>query len=77
MASPNGYPFFLFLSDPTYVVAPVTQSRSGRQDLKKLFEGSVLFSCSRSLESVRIFLLCYHSRRLNYSSFFSRFIFLK
>ncbi|WVZ09656.1 hypothetical protein V8G54_014186 [Vigna mungo] len=24
--------------DPTYVVAPVTQSRSGRQDLKKLFE---------------------------------------
>ncbi|KAL4288304.1 hypothetical protein HN51_055876 [Arachis hypogaea] len=25
-------------SDPTYVVAPVLQSRSGRQDLKKLFE---------------------------------------
>ncbi|RYQ87301.1 hypothetical protein Ahy_B09g094782 isoform D [Arachis hypogaea] len=28
----------LLLSDPTYVVAPVLQSRSGRQDLKKLFE---------------------------------------
>ncbi|XP_016173498.1 ubiquitin receptor RAD23d [Arachis ipaensis] len=25
-------------SNPTYVVAPVLQSRSGRQDLKKLFE---------------------------------------
>lgn len=25
--------------DPTYVVAPVLQSRSGRQDLKKLFAG--------------------------------------
>ncbi|XLU81015.1 hypothetical protein S245_004435, partial [Arachis hypogaea] len=28
----------LLLSDPTYVVAPVLQSRSHRQDLKKLFE---------------------------------------
>lgn len=36
--------FFLSLSDPTYVVAPVLQSRSGRQDLKKLFEGSIIFS---------------------------------
>lgn len=31
---------FWFLSDPTYVVAPVLQSRSGREDLKKLFAGS-------------------------------------
>lgn len=28
--------------DPTYVVAPVLQSRSGREDLKKLFAGSIL-----------------------------------
>ncbi|XLU31479.1 hypothetical protein S245_067545, partial [Arachis hypogaea] len=27
-----------YSADPTYVVAPVLQSRSGRQDLKKLFE---------------------------------------
>lgn len=27
------------VSDPTYVVAPVLQSRSGREDLKKLFAG--------------------------------------
>lgn len=28
-----------FDADPTYVVAPVLQSRSGREDLKKLFAG--------------------------------------
>lgn len=35
---------FLSLSDPTYIVAPVLQSRASRQDLKKLFEGSIIFS---------------------------------
>lgn len=29
-------------SDPTYVVAPVLRSRSGREDLKKLFAGLLL-----------------------------------
>ncbi|RYR62285.1 hypothetical protein Ahy_A04g019742 [Arachis hypogaea] len=37
--------------DPTYTVAPVLQSRSGRQDLKKLFEGSITYPCSKALES--------------------------
>lgn len=32
--------FGYVLSDPTYVVAPVLQSRTGREDLKKLFAGS-------------------------------------
>ncbi len=31
-----------FLSDPAYVVAPVLQSQSGREDLKKLFAGFLL-----------------------------------
>lgn len=31
--------YFDFFSDPTYVVAPVLKSRSGREDLKKLFAG--------------------------------------
>lgn len=30
-------------SDPTYIIAPVLQSRSGREDLKKLFVGSISF----------------------------------
>ncbi|QHO38682.1 Alcohol dehydrogenase-like [Arachis hypogaea] len=42
--------------DPTYTVAPVLQSRSGRQDLKKLFEGSITYPCSKALESVHRFI---------------------
>ena len=35
------YQLLIFPSDPTYVVAPVLESRSGREDLKKLFAGSI------------------------------------
>jgi hypothetical protein len=37
------YQLLIFPSDPTYVVAPVLESRSGREDLKKLFAGSITF----------------------------------
>lgn len=33
--------FSFFFPDPTYVVAPVLKSRSGREDLKKLFAGEI------------------------------------
>jgi hypothetical protein len=33
------YELLIFPSDPTYVVAPV-QTRSGREDMRKLFAGS-------------------------------------
>lgn len=38
MYKPSSY--YFFAADPTYVVAPVLQSHSGRQDLKKLFAGN-------------------------------------
>ena len=41
----NEYVFF-FSPDPTYVVAPVLQSRSGRKDLRKLFAGSIIILIS-------------------------------
>lgn len=34
------YELLIFPSDPTYVVAPVLQTRSGREDMRKLFAGS-------------------------------------
>jgi hypothetical protein len=34
------YELLIFPPDPTYVVAPVLQTRSGREDMKKLFAGS-------------------------------------
>lgn len=39
---------YLF-TDPAYVVAPVLPSRSGREDLKKLFAGLSSYPCTKCL----------------------------
>lgn len=41
LISTSNFYFFFFFPDPTYVVAPVLKSRSGREDLKKLFAGEI------------------------------------
>lgn len=40
------------LADPAYVVAPVLQSRSGREDMKKLFAGSIPYPNMNFIASI-------------------------
>lgn len=61
--------FAVFSSDPTYVVAPVLKSRSGRQEMKKLFAGTIFshstplvvwFSITTPLVVICLIRICSH-----------------
>ena len=69
------YQWLIFSSDPTYVVAPVLESRSGREELKKLFAGQTT-SLTQFLIQWLIYICEFDDELVSFKWFWNRFFFL-